>query len=417
MQTSALIGSILLIATSADSPRAELESPKQVIANGQPIDIQREGQAAPFFGDIDGDGLNDLLVGEAYGGRLRVYRNLRTKQDPKFGDYNWLRAGDDVARVTWTRGGYKGFTPQLVDLDGDGKTDIVSGSYFGELFWFRRIDGMSFAPRMNLVDTNDKPIRIANGATPSCADWDGDGDIDIVVGTLSGDILLLENKGKPTSPRFALPVAVTAGGKPIKSAFSPPLPAPCVADWNGDGRLDLLIADLDGSVILYVNHGTRAAPQFNGFSTLVGKSPVTTQEDPDRPTGRSGMTPAICVADFNGDGLTDLILGDGCGRFHGEPHQLPAERRVAKQMQARLDQLGKKWAEVFQKYRELSFRTAAKSSGPDEKIASQRQALQAEMERLNGEISTAQLDVQYDWPRYQTHGFVWVFLRRPASAN
>jgi len=129
------------------------------------------------------------------------------------------------------------------------------------------------------------------------------------------------------------------------------------------------------------------------------------------------MQPAVCVADFNGDGLPDLILGDGCGRFRGKPHQFPEEAKVAEQNQARLDQLGEKWARVFREYRQLSPGAAAKSQNADAKFVLQRSGLQAEMEKINTEIAAVQLDVQYDWPRNQTHGFVWVFLRKAAKSE
>lgn len=77
----------------------ELAPPVPVLAGGQPVDTQRIGHAAPFFGDFDGDGLADLLVGEFYQGRLRVYRNVGTRDEPVFGDYTWFNAGAELGRV------------------------------------------------------------------------------------------------------------------------------------------------------------------------------------------------------------------------------------------------------------------------------------------------------------------------------
>jgi len=77
----------------------ELERPVQVLAAGKAIDVQRSGNAAPFFSDFDGDGHKDLLVGEVHGGRLRIYRNLGTTAEPKFEKYQWFKAGADLGRV------------------------------------------------------------------------------------------------------------------------------------------------------------------------------------------------------------------------------------------------------------------------------------------------------------------------------
>ena len=187
---SLLLSLILLTPADSDavpSPGSALEPPRQIAAHGAPIDIGREGQACPLFADLDGDGLGDLLVGEAWGGRLRGYRNLGTRRAPKFGDYEWLRAGDDVARVPWALGGYKGFTPQLVDLDADGRLDIVSGCYdrpanwTNEFYWFRRREDGTFAEAVKLAGEDGQPIQLTGGAQPACADWDGDGDRKSVV--------------------------------------------------------------------------------------------------------------------------------------------------------------------------------------------------------------------------------------------
>jgi hypothetical protein len=67
-------------------------APVPVLAAGRPIDIERQGHAAPFAGDLDGDGAFDLLVGEFSGGRLRVYRNLGTSKQPRFGEHTWFKA-------------------------------------------------------------------------------------------------------------------------------------------------------------------------------------------------------------------------------------------------------------------------------------------------------------------------------------
>jgi hypothetical protein len=77
----------------------ELEPPIHVTAGGKPIDVQYVGHAAPFYGDFDGDGVNDLLVGQFHEGRLRVYRNLGTNAQPRFEDYVWFGDGAENWRV------------------------------------------------------------------------------------------------------------------------------------------------------------------------------------------------------------------------------------------------------------------------------------------------------------------------------
>jgi hypothetical protein len=80
----------------------DLEKPVQVMAGGQPIDVGHGGLAAPCYADFDGDGVKDLLVGEADEGRLRIYHNYGTNAQPQFKDYTWFKAGTELGRIPWS---------------------------------------------------------------------------------------------------------------------------------------------------------------------------------------------------------------------------------------------------------------------------------------------------------------------------
>lgn len=67
--------------------------------DGKPIDTGRTGHAAPAWGDIDGDGRSDLLLGEYFEGRMRYYRNVGESGRPVFEAYQWFRADGALARV------------------------------------------------------------------------------------------------------------------------------------------------------------------------------------------------------------------------------------------------------------------------------------------------------------------------------
>jgi hypothetical protein len=62
------------------------------------IDVDT-GHAAPLVADFDGDGVPDLLVGQFGEGKLRIYRNVGTAKEPKFGGFNWFKTGEQEARV------------------------------------------------------------------------------------------------------------------------------------------------------------------------------------------------------------------------------------------------------------------------------------------------------------------------------
>ena len=79
-------------------PKIELAEPFIVKAGGQPIKVEI-GHAAPILADYDGDGLPDLLVGQFGNGRLRIYKNVGSRTEPKFDKFEWFQAGGKIAEV------------------------------------------------------------------------------------------------------------------------------------------------------------------------------------------------------------------------------------------------------------------------------------------------------------------------------
>lgn len=86
-------------AANAQTGRSQLAAPLHVQAEGGGIDITEIGHAAPFHADIDGDGKRDLLVGQFGGGKLRIYKNEGTDAEPRFGRYDYMKAGADLGTV------------------------------------------------------------------------------------------------------------------------------------------------------------------------------------------------------------------------------------------------------------------------------------------------------------------------------
>ena len=72
--------------------------PVPIMANGAPINVGYGGNASPFIVDWDGDGRQDLLLGQYDGGKIRFYQNTGTNFAPVFGDSAYLQAdGVDIA--------------------------------------------------------------------------------------------------------------------------------------------------------------------------------------------------------------------------------------------------------------------------------------------------------------------------------
>lgn len=76
----------------------EFGPPFRVLANGKPIDVEI-GHAAPLVADFNGDGIDDLLVGQFGDGKLRIYRNQGDNLNRKFGGFAWFQAGGADGKV------------------------------------------------------------------------------------------------------------------------------------------------------------------------------------------------------------------------------------------------------------------------------------------------------------------------------
>src|SRR5712691_2430171 len=135
-------------------------------------------------------------------------------------------------------------------------------------------------------------------------DYDGDGDLDLVVGCFGSNFYLYENTGR--NGEIALsehPVEL-----PIKSTSYHS--APHLVDWDGDGDLDLLSGCADGGVIISENKGTRAKPEWAAFKQLIPPSSRHSQSTSKGEEIVPSPSTRIWATDWNGDGLLDLLVGD-----------------------------------------------------------------------------------------------------------
>jgi hypothetical protein len=212
-----------------------------------------------------------------------------------------------------------------VDLDGDGRRDILSGSYsrmqqdMAGLFQvlYGKADG-TFRRAEVLKGTDGEPLIIplkGRGMTenictrPFAIDWDGDGHLDLVVGNFAGTFHLFKGQGK--GKFLPQPAEIKAGDQPLKieGYHSDPF----VVDWDGDGDLDLLSGSSEGGVQWAENRaGPGKPPRLEPFQFLIKHGPQTQYgqilRDGDL-KGPVGNT-RIWVDDFNSDGKLDLLVGD-----------------------------------------------------------------------------------------------------------
>lgn len=291
-----------------------------------------------------------------------------------------------------------------MDLDGDGKTDVLSGSWPGELYLFRRKADGTFAAGETLRGKDGKPVVPGSASAPFAFDWDGDGKPDLIVGTVDGSVYLLRHLGRNLT--FGEPEPLVADGQPVKVVGDA---APVVADWDGDGLPDLLVGSDDGDVIWHRNVGTARAPKLGPATVLVPKSVAAVGRRPDPGPGEWGTRVKPCVVDWDGDGKLDLLLGDVNSYFRGKPARTPAEKAEEEKALNRLPQLRKEWAAAYRAF----------SAAEDEPIPADRAAharklndLRARVSRLKDEIARAQAAEGKFAAGAMRHGYVWVFLRK-----
>ena len=299
-----------------------------------------------------------------------------------------------------------------MDLDGDGRTDILSGSWPGEVYFFRRNPDGTFAAGRQLKDRYGKVLNVGSGSSAFAVDWDGNGTTDLLVGNVLGEVYFIPNEGKGRALAFGRPRRLEAAGKPIKLNGDA---APVAADWDGDGRLDLVVGAEDGSVVWYRNAGSGGKPRLEAARTLIGKSPLGWGDDDKRQPGDWGLRVKPCVVDWDGDGRLDILLGDRCGGFRAKPSQTATEKAEERRANDQLPGLRRKWAATFREYRRLL--DAPKGQAPaGRRRDKQLDALREELRRLKDELVVVQEIQERYRPENQAHGFVWLFLRKPASA-
>ncbi len=267
---------------------------------------------APYYVDVNNDNIRDLIIapfdiiGTENKNSVQHYVNRGMDNYP---DFRFQGAGflqDDNLDF----GG--GSSPAFLDYNSDGLMDLlvgnrgifdtVSNDYKFGLHLFENV-GSTDRPIFKLID--DDYLGLIGGTNvfariqPTVGDLDGDNDMDLLLGSVSGEIAYYRNDATGGGP--ANYVYVTSQFEMIDVNFNS---APCLYDIDGDMDLDLFVGNQIGQIAYYENVGTPQAFDFQLVTNEWGFIRVT-----DDYGGRFTGSARPMLMDFDNDGAPEMLVG------------------------------------------------------------------------------------------------------------
>jgi len=189
--------------------------------------------------------------------------------------------------------------PAFTDIDGDGDMDVFIGTSYGTVFYYKNT-GNNVSPVFTEQTGYSNPfdgLDIGSDCTPAFADIDDDGDMDAVLGDRRGRMLYYKNTGTSLAPVFELQTGADDPFGGIDLGWNS---APCFVDIDGDGDMDCFSGDDYGGFLFLKNTGTPAAPIFTlqtGVANPLNGIDLNYNSKP-------------AFADLDADGDMDLITGE-----------------------------------------------------------------------------------------------------------
>lgn len=293
-------------------------------AGSDAVDVY--GCPSPNFVDMDGDGDLDLIAGE-FLDRISYFENAGSRTKPLYRSGKFLTHDSQVIHQDLQM-----LQVVVYDWNQDGKPDIVVGKEDGRVALMMNTGEFDKGiPQFTLpeyLQQEAEYVKIGALCTPVSVDWDDDGDEDLISGDTAGYINFVENLDGQNPPRWAKPVYLKANGETIRiqagsnGSIQGPAEAKWgyttldVADWDHDGRLDIIYNSIWGKIEWFRNRGKEGKPELETARPIE----VAWQGEAPKPAwnwwapkGNELVTQwrtTPVVHDLNKDGLNDLLILD-----------------------------------------------------------------------------------------------------------
>ncbi len=286
--------------------------------------------------DYDGDGDHDITIGigdwsdlgwdHAYDnhgnwrngplhGYVYLVENVGSNELPKYAGSptRLLAGGGEIDVYGWP-------SPNFADFDNDGDLDLLCGEFMDGFTYFQNVGTRkdpTYAAGKKLNSAEGVPLVMdLQMITPTAVDWDKDGDFDLIVGDEDGRVALIENTGRivDSQPVFAAPKYFQQQADTLKFGA---LATPFAYDWDGDGDQDILCGNTAGSIGFFENLG----PADNGLWKWAAPSVlhVKSSDNQTKPfrvmAGENGSIQGPCEAKW---GYTTLSVADWDGDGDGD---------------------------------------------------------------------------------------------------
>ncbi len=268
--------------------------------------------AYPVLFDHNNDGLLDLVIGNYskkvsasnINSGLVLYENIGTANAPEFSlvdrNYAGLHTAFNPAAF--------GITPTFGDLDGDGDKDLMVGASDGKLHYFENTAAMGQPASFGNLQAEYKGIDVGQFAAPVLVDIDRDGKLDLVVGEMGGTLRYYHNIGTAQVADFASsPDDNKWGFVDTQPVCCTGFAIPFIFENNANNRYDLLVGSESGKVMYYADIESQIGDTFQLTQARFGDI-------------NEGQRTAIAGADLNNDGTWDWVVGNvrgGVGFYSG----------------------------------------------------------------------------------------------------